>query len=449
MRKFRHEPTPKQFEAIKLLYDKETEYLLFGGGAGGGKSWLGCEWLLSMCLNFPGVRTFIGRKELKELKATTLVTLFKVCAHHQIDAFSIFKYQENNSTIRFHNGSTISLLDLRYMPSDPMYESLGSSEYTLGWIEEGGEINFNAFDTLKSRVGRHMNDKYGLLAKIFITCNPKKNWLYHTFYKPSKEGTLPTGYKFIQSLITDNPKIEKDYILKLQALKDKAKKARLLLGQWEYDDDPAALCEYDKILDSLTNTFVPAGQGYITADVARFGKDTSRIIRWSGWRAEQVYTLQHKKVTEVAGFIKNLQTKHKIPKSSVVVDEDGVGGGVVDIVGCEGFVNNSKAVIIPGQDEKENYKNLKAQSSFKFAEKINASEIYINVDGDEDLRETTIEELEVIKQKEVDSDKVLDVIPRSEEVQILGRSPDIKSALIMRMYFELKPRKIKVRSRSY
>lgn len=449
MRKFRHEPTPKQFEAIKMLYDNETEYLLFGGGAGGGKSWLGCEWLLSICLNFPGIRTFIGRKELKELKATTLVTLFKVCAHHKIDAFSIFKYQENNSTIRFHNGSTISLLDLRYMPSDPMYESLGSSEYTCGWIEEGGEINFNAFDTLKSRVGRHMNDKYGLLAKIFITCNPKKNWLYHTFYKPAKEGSLPRGYKFIQSLVTDNPKIERDYILKLQALKDKAKKARLLLGQWEYDDDPAALCEYDKILDLFTNTFIAAGIKYITADVARFGKDTSRIILWNGWRAEQVFTLSHKKVTEVAEFIKNLQTKHKIPKSNVVVDEDGVGGGVVDILGCEGFVNNSKAVLIPGQDEKENYKNLKAQCSFKFAEKINASEVYINVNDDEDLRETTIEELEVIKQKEVDSDKVLDVIPRSEEVQILGRSPDIKSALIMRMYFELKPRKLKMKSRTY
>lgn len=448
MRKFRHEPTPKQFDAIKLLYDRETEYLLFGGGAGGGKSWLGCEWILSLCLNFPGVRTFIGRKELKELKATTLVTLFKVCSHHKIDPFQFFKYRENNSTIQFHNGSTITLLDLRYMPSDPMYESLGSSEFTCGWIEEGGEINFNAFDTLKSRVGRHLNDKYGLLAKILITCNPKKNWLYHSFYKPSKEGTLPQGYRFIQSLVTDNPRIEKDYILKLQALKDKAKKARLLLGQWEYDDDPAALCEYDKILDAFTNDFIPAGQGYITADVARFGKDTSRIIRWSGFRAVKVHTLKGKKVTETAEFIKNLQTTYKIPNSNVVVDEDGVGGGVVDILGCEGFVNNSSPVIIPGQ-EKENYKNLKAQCSFRFADRINASGVYIDVDGDEDLKETTIEELEVIKQKEVDSDKVLDVIPRSEEVQILGRSPDIKSALIMREYFEIKPRKMKVRAKSY
>ena len=28
--------------------------------------------------------------------------------------------------------------------------------------------------------------------------------------------------------------------------------------------------------------------------------------------------------------------------SNIVVDEDGVGGGVVDILKCNGFVNNSR-----------------------------------------------------------------------------------------------------------
>jgi PBSX family phage terminase large subunit len=444
-RKFRHEPTPKQFDALKLLYDANTEYILFGGGAGGGKSWVGCEWLLSMCLNYPGIRLFVGRKELKELKATTLLTLFKVCNHHNINPNDIFKYRENKSSIDFLNGSMIMLLDLRYMPSDPMYESLGSSEYTSGWIEEGGEINFNAFDTLKSRVGRHFNDKYNIKGKIFITCNPKKNWLYHTFYKPNRENKLPSTYKFIQSLVTDNPHIEKDYINKLNELKDKAKKARLLLGQWEYDDDPAALCDYDKIVDVFTNTFIEKGPGYITADIARFGKDRTIIIVWSGFRAEKIIQLNGKKVTEVAEAIKKLQAEYKIPNSNVVVDEDGVGGGVVDILSCKGFVNNSKPIALQGV--KEEFDNLKSQCSFKFAERLNESGYYINVDNDEDMRETIIEELEVIKQKEVDSEKKKAVIPREDEVKILGRSPDVKSSLIMREFFELRT-KIRFRTMS-
>ena len=39
-------PTWKQHLAWQKLQDLETEYLLFGGGTGRGKSWLGREWLL-------------------------------------------------------------------------------------------------------------------------------------------------------------------------------------------------------------------------------------------------------------------------------------------------------------------------------------------------------------------------------------------------------------------
>jgi phage terminase large subunit len=54
-------PQPKQAQAWIKLLDKTTKYVVFGGAAGGGKTWLGCEWLLSMCLTYPGSKWFIGR----------------------------------------------------------------------------------------------------------------------------------------------------------------------------------------------------------------------------------------------------------------------------------------------------------------------------------------------------------------------------------------------------
>ena len=49
------------------LEDNETRYVIFGGAAGGGKSWLICEWLLTKCIQYPGSKWFIARGELKRL----------------------------------------------------------------------------------------------------------------------------------------------------------------------------------------------------------------------------------------------------------------------------------------------------------------------------------------------------------------------------------------------
>ena len=77
-------PTIKQEAAWNHLLDQSTRFLLLRGGAGGGKTWLYCEWLLTQCYKHPGSRWFIGRNELKRLMSSTYVTWTKVCAHHHI-----------------------------------------------------------------------------------------------------------------------------------------------------------------------------------------------------------------------------------------------------------------------------------------------------------------------------------------------------------------------------
>ena len=60
--------TIKQTQAIDILEDNETTELLFGGGAGGGKSAFGCYWQIKRRLKYPGTRGLIGRAKLKVLK---------------------------------------------------------------------------------------------------------------------------------------------------------------------------------------------------------------------------------------------------------------------------------------------------------------------------------------------------------------------------------------------
>lgn len=430
-RKFRHSPNYKQFLCLELLYDFVTKYPLFGGGAGGGKSWLGCEWEAAMCLNFPGVRYFMGREELRSLKDSTVKTFFKMAKNHGIQ--DTFRYYEHYSSIRFNNGSEISLLDLKYVPSDPMFERYGSTEYTGGLIEEAGEVHFNAFDTLKSRVGRQLNEQYNIPKKILITCNPKKNWLYHTFYKPWKEGTLESGYAFIQSLAIENDKIDKGYIESLDEIKDPTMKKRLKYGEWEYEDDPLSLVDYENILNIFTNQFVLSGKKYITADIARFGDDKTIIRIWDGLRVLERIERSHLKVTESAELIRKIASSHRIPMSQVIVDEDGVGGGVVDILHCKGFVANSSPLF------GENFDMLKSQCGYKLASLINDNQIFEN-EPSPAKRQALVEELEQLKRKNEGSDKKQAIMPKEKIKDLIGRSPDDLDTYIMRAWFELAPK---------
>lgn len=424
----------KQQRALEILFDDRTEEFAFGGAAGGAKSWSGCTWLVYMCELYPETRWFIGREELKRLRESTLQTFYKVCKRYAIEGW---KYNGQDHFIQFANGSRIDLLDLKYLPSDPYYERYGSTEYTGGWIEEAGEVNFGAYDTLRSRIGRQLNDKYGILGKIFVTLNPKKNWCHTYFWKPFKSGTLPAGVVFLQSLVTDNPHIDSQYIGKLQAIKDKVRKQRLLYGNFDYDDDDNALMDYDSLTDLFTNEFVEPGEWYITADVARFGKDKTVIGVWSGFRLIRIVVLEKKKTTAVAAVIRELAKRHKISSSRIIVDEDGIGGGVVDELGCEGFVNNSSPLPNPKDQEKQNYRNLKTQCSYLLSDVVNQKRMFIIAEPE--TKDIIIEEMEQIKRKNPDSDGKLEIVPKDEVKVIIGRSPDYSDMIMMRMFFELKP----------
>lgn len=422
----------KQEEALMLLTDNETEELLYGGAAGGAKSWTGCVWLMFMCLAFPGTKWFIGRQELKRITESTLITFFKV---GQVDSF---KYNGQKNFIQFTNGSRIDLLELKYLPSDPLYERFGSTEYTGGWIEEGGEINFGAYDVLRTRIGRHYNDKYGILAKLFITCNPKKNWLYTEFYTPHKKGELTGFKKFLQALVQENPFIESGYIERLKRTKDKAKKQRLLFANWDYDDNPYSLCDYDSIVAMFENNHIEETKDkYITADIARFGSDKARIGVWFGWVLKEVVSFDVSKTTEIQSAIEALRTKHQIPKYNCVADEDGVGGGVVDNCGIRGFINNArpyKEVVSEKHKDVPEYENLQCQCLFKLSEKINDAEISIDADISPSDKEMIIEEVATIE-RDPSSTRKLAIVKKAKVKEDIGRSPDWRDLMLMRMLF--------------
>ena len=208
----------KQIECFKHLEDDHTTEILFGGGAGGSKTFTGCLWQILRRLQYPGTRSVIGRAKLKNLKQTTLNTFFEVAIHFcGLTPEKDFKYNAGDSTIKFYNGSEILLKDLFYYPSDPLFTSLGGLEITDCFIDEAAEVSEKAINILNSRI-RYKLDEYNLIPKTLLTCNPSKGWLYTQYYKPDLTNDLPIHKKFIKSLVTDNKAISEHYIKQLEKL---------------------------------------------------------------------------------------------------------------------------------------------------------------------------------------------------------------------------------------
>lgn len=414
-------PTPKQHEANLAL--QSNNVVLFGGAAGGGKTW----WLASNnlldCYLHPGIKIFVGREELKRLMASWYPTWCKVCLHHNIPPDD-WTFNGQYSFIQFKNGSRIDLLDLKYLPGDPLFERFGSLEYSSGCIEEAGEIDFRAFDILKTRIGRQ---DLGVRPTIALTANPKKNWLYNVFYLPWKNGTLPEGIAFVQALVKDNPYVSDTYEKQLQSITDKSTKERLLMGNWDYEDCENAMISFEAINDMFTNTFVQGGKKYIVADIARYGSDRAIITVWDGLKLIDYLIFNISSMVDIQNAINALRSKYQVPASQIIVDEDGIGGGVVDNLKCKGFVNN-------GTPTNPTYMNLKCECGYKLAEF--ASKIYIACDLPEKEKEAIKLELGMLRTHDSDSEGKLRILPKALIKEYIGRSPDWLDVFTYRMFWE-------------
>lgn len=69
--------SPKQHLVFNLLNDPLVVAVLFGGGAGGGKSMLVTMWAVIHCRMYLGITIGLGRKEITNLRKTTVQTLLR------------------------------------------------------------------------------------------------------------------------------------------------------------------------------------------------------------------------------------------------------------------------------------------------------------------------------------------------------------------------------------
>lgn len=420
---------PKQSIAYKYLIDDTTKEILYGGSVGSAKSTLGCIWVISMCLKYEKTRYLIGRSKYTQLRLTTMKTLVDVL--NWMDLKSDVHYNLNNQTnvLTFINKSEIIFKDLAYFPSDPEYDSLGSLEITGAFLDEASQLDYKVYNIIKTRIRYKLNE-YKLIPKLLLTCNPSQGWLKKEFYIPYIEATLESNKQFVQALPTDNPYLPESYIETLKSLPTESYK-RLYLGDWNFNDDINNLFQYDNIINSMFSLDISqTNEKYISADVGRYGTDLSVIVVWVGNVIVDIQTYQKNSITQLATEVESYMKSFGVKRTNVIVDDNGVGGGLTDILKCTGFLSNQRPI------NDENYNNLKTQCYVKLSELFNKGEISININNPT-LIDKIMEELLVIKLKNVDKDTKVTINTKDEQKRILGHSPDFGDAIMMKMYYNI------------
>lgn len=454
--------TAKQALAWEAWENDLIDDLVYGGAAGGGKTMVACQLLTATAIKYPGSRQFLGRKELTTLMGTSYISLTqKVFPQYGLKVDRDWRLDGKYHSIIFTNGSVIDLLDLAYSPTDPLYDRLGSREYTRGWIEEASEVSFKAYDVLKSRVGRYLNAELKIKSKLGLSLNPSQDWPYRLFYDPWVKAGKPINPKnpltsisnvvdgkkvdrtfvFIPALAKDNPFTSGEYARSLATISDPVLRQRLMDGDWEYASANDTLFPVQVITDLFKNKLIESNDSFLIVDAARFGGDRIVLNHFRGWQSFQIDLYTNLAVNQTADLIRTSLEKYGIPRENCLIDEDGVGGGVLDLVpGALGFHGGAAPFGVVGEKQvKENYENLRSQCAYHLAKVARERRIAVTEENLE-VRELISQDLKQLKRRDADKDGKLKISKKEDMKSALGRSPDIGDTLMMRSYFDLRNR---------
>lgn len=382
----------------------------------------------------------MGRNVLKDLKESTVLTMFEVLSLMGMKEGIHYQYKEQAGKIIITNGnaqsSTIYLLELKYEPSDPMFNKFGSKEYCGGFIEEGQEVTEEAVETLSLTRIRYKLDQFGLRGTVLIGCNPHKGYLYTGYYRPYVEGSLPENRLFIPSLLRDNPFASAEYKRKIYSIKSEAIKQRLIHGNWDFEDSPDQLIPYIW-LDSCFTPELPQEvlSRRVGVDIANEGDDKTVLAEWNNDTLVNLYKIDVPITdqTDISGkigdeIIKYCTSRH-IGYVDIHPDAVGVGVGVRDYMRGKGwYVDDYKGgEAVATKSEHEQYANLRTYSYWMLREGMQNRKIKIwdKIPYKEELRR------QLTAHTFSTNDKVIILEKKDLVKKKIGVSPDFADAMAM------------------
>ena len=213
----------------KAFIDTRESEVLFGGAAGGGKSYGQVADALLFALKYPKSKQLILRRTFAELDKSLIRLALSLYPKE------IYSFNQSSHTGKFVNGS---IIDFGYCAGELDVYQYQSAEYDVIRFDELTHFTESQYIYLISRV-RGAND---YPKQVKSTTNPGgigHGWVKARFVDPSPAGEPFIGGDgleriFIPSLLSDNKFLEEgdpEYRKRLLALPERERRA-LLYGDW-------------------------------------------------------------------------------------------------------------------------------------------------------------------------------------------------------------------------
>lgn len=326
----------------------------------------------------------------------------------------VYKINESNLIITCPNG-----VHIHFKSADKPDNLFGEDVYSIVF-DEAPRAKVDAFYALRSTI-----TATGGMMKLIGNFGGVANWMHQLKQKALTDKEY-AYFKITAWDAVNEGILEEEEILQAQRdLPPKVFKQLYLAEEQESDDQ---LCTFDAINSLWTNTHAEKGQMYITADIALHGSDKFILIVWDGFNIVDYTEVDKCEANEVTALIESKANKFKVMRGNIVYDADGLGSFLRGYLsGAKPFNNGGKAI-------EERYKNLKSECGYKFAYWVNKGLINIAC---EVPKTKFIKELECLQSYELDKDGKMQLLPKIKIKELIGHSPDILDALVMRVYFNI------------
>lgn len=248
-----------------MFLNSKADIVVFGGGAGSGKSYLGAMDMLKY-IHDPLFRGVVVRKLTPQIHGPGGIFETFISLHEKIVGKGKIKIKRKAGVLEYPSGATITFRHCQH--EDDKYSFQGW-QISSALVDEAQQLSGEILTYIMSRLRTDAD----MRPNMRMTCNPDKNCALREYVNwyliegtglpdPDKCGVLryftmqdsvliwgdtpeevqekvpgskPLSFTFISAVVYDNPVLmerQPDYVAWLEGLK-RTEKARLLYGDWD------------------------------------------------------------------------------------------------------------------------------------------------------------------------------------------------------------------------